>query len=132
MKDSTKQLVIDWLKRNCSADIDFNYHLKGEDFDDANDIERILDDAGAFNVEIIYYSNAINYLAENDSSLKRSLEIAHELGYTTENLSSELLASLLASQNCREEFTDCMSKLNDYIEEVRAIEDAEEDEEETE
>lgn len=125
MKDHSKQLVIDWLKRNCSADIDFQYHLEGEDFDDANDIERILDDADAFSVEIIYYSNAISYLAENDPSLRQSLEIAHELGYTSDNLNSELLASLLASQNCRNNFTDCMSDIDDYIEEVKAIEDAE-------
>src|SRR5690625_5637377 len=45
--------------------------------------------------EVIYYNNAINYLSENDPSLQISLELAKDLGYSLENLTSELLATLL-------------------------------------
>ena len=44
--------------------------------------------------EIIYYNRAIKYLAENDSSLRESLSLANDLGYTVENLSSETLATI--------------------------------------
>ena len=44
--------------------------------------------------EIIYYNRAIKYLAENDSSLRESLSLANDLGYTLENLSSETLATI--------------------------------------
>ena len=40
----------------------------------------------------------MDYLREHDTSLTESLELAAEYGYTTENLNSELLASLHASR----------------------------------
>lgn len=64
--------------------------------------------------EIIYYSNAIKYLAENDASLQESLGIASDLGYTTDKLNSETLATLLYQQNLRNE----LSKLTPEIEEI--------------
>lgn len=48
---------------------------------------------------VIYYYQAMKYLLREDSSLSQSLEIASEYGYTTENLNSELLATLLYQQN---------------------------------
>jgi len=44
--------------------------------------------------EIIYYSKAMNYLIENDPSLRDSLGIAEEYGSSLESLSSETLASI--------------------------------------
>lgn len=64
--------------------------------------------------EVIYYSNAINYLSENDASLIESLSLAHDLGYTVDNINSELLATLLQQQNYNEE----LSKLEGDIEEI--------------
>lgn len=68
-----------------------------------------------FDIEIIYYSNAIQYLKENDASLKDSIEIALEYGYTLENISSEILASLLASRNAMESFNDLESDINTFF-----------------
>ena len=45
--------------------------------------------------EVIYYHNAIKFLAEHDPSLTESMEKAEEYGYTPKQLNSELLASLL-------------------------------------
>lgn len=45
--------------------------------------------------EIIYYETAMEFLAENDASLINSLELASDMGYSIENLSSETLATLL-------------------------------------
>ena len=45
--------------------------------------------------EIIYYSKAMNYLIENDASLKDSLAIATEYGIDdTSELNSEYLATI--------------------------------------
>ena len=70
------------------------------DFSDAfNSIYEMVYDNGGFDIEIIYYVNAIKYLQENDASLHESLEIAKEFGFELKNLNSEVLASLLASRN---------------------------------
>lgn len=62
-------------------------------------------------VEIIYYSTAMEILKEEDQSLTESLNLAHELSYTLENLNSEILATLLIHERCIDE-------LNDFIQEV--------------
>jgi len=54
--------------------------------------------------DIIYYSEAIKYLTREDASLYDSLNIASEYGYTTENLNSELLATLLYQQKLTEQW----------------------------
>jgi len=84
-----------------------------EDFETSEELiealrEQITED------EVIYYSNAINYLSENDASLIESLSLAHDLGYTVDNINSELLATLLQQQNYNEE----LSKLEGDIEEI--------------
>jgi hypothetical protein len=77
-----------------------------------NSIYETIRDNGGFDVEIIYYSNAIEYLKQNDPSLKDSIEIALEYGFELKNITSEALASLLASRNAEENFY----KLQDEIE----------------
>ena len=67
--------------------------------------------------EIIYYNKAIEYLSINDSSLKESLNIASELGYTLENLSSELMATLLHQRNLFDELNDISSELEQLFNE---------------
>ena len=58
----------------------------------------------------------MEYLKEHDNSLNESLEIASEYGYNTENLNSELLASLLASRNKQQDFNEyVLPKIADLI-----------------
>ena len=91
--------------------------IKEIDFSDAfNSIYEMVNDNGGFNCDVIYYSNAIRYLQENDPSLKESLEIAAEYGYEVKNLNSEILASLLNSQNVRDEFLDFRDEINEFFE----------------
>ena len=120
---------VDFLKSlNIQFDV-FDYIGIAEiDLENAYDsITEKLYDNNAFDIDIIYYSNAIEYLKENDPSLKESLEIASELGYSLENLSSELLATLLASQNAREEWGGLESEINDFF--LELFEELEEEEE---
>ena len=81
-----------------------------------NSIYEMIDENDGFNCEVIYYSNAMKYLQENDPSLNESLEIASEYGYELKNLNSEILASLLKSQNVRDEFLEFRDEINEFFE----------------
>jgi hypothetical protein len=48
---------------------------------------------------------------ENDASLLDSFRIAREYGYELKDLNSETLASLLASENARNEFYELESEI---------------------
>ena len=88
------------------------------DFEDINSFEELyeeLDNNRAFEVDIIYYSNAIQYLMREDPSLRESLKIAEEFGYSLSGLSSEILASLLASQRVREDFSNYRDELEELL-----------------
>lgn len=121
---------------NSCGDIDARYHLEEEDLTSADDIREKLEDGDAFDIEIIYYSTAIEYLRENDPSLRISLELASDLGFEAKKLNSEILASLLASENVKDEFNGIESELDTLCQELaelrEELEEAQEDEEETE
>lgn len=98
-----------------SSEIDLPYFA--DDCETFEELRDAIDNGNGFEVEIIYYSRAIEYLSENDASLKESLSIASELGYDCKYLSSEVLASLLASRNARNEFEELQSEIEQWIEE---------------
>ena len=86
---------------------------------------EMIEDNGGFDIEIVYYSNAIDFLAKNDPSLQISLGIAAELGFEVQNLNSEILASLLASENVRSEFYELEHEINSFFEELEEEEEEE-------
>ena len=96
--------------------VDFiRYDITFENIKNADDLYEELDNNDAFNIDIIYYSKAMKYLSENDASLSESVEIASDMGYSTENLNSELLASLHASQKARDDFWRCKDDINEIL-----------------
>lgn len=109
--------ISNYIKENVSIEnLDILDYIT--DFKDINSFEELyeeLDNNSAFEVDIIYYSNAIQYLMKEDPSLRESLELAYEYGYTADNLSSEVLASLLASQRVREDFQRYEDELNEIL-----------------
>ena len=117
MKNSQENKIYDILEKT-NIDIEWNYYL---DFDEininnlSNDIRDQVEESQALDVEIIYYSNAMEYLSRNDASLQASMELASEMGYEVANLNSEILASILASQKLRNDFYSNFpsSKLNE-------------------
>ena len=104
IKDEKIIDLLDTLGDKFIGDTPSEYLSSKEDLTDIDDLIDDLRDNGYFNEEVIYYSSAIRYLKENDPSLCESLEIATEYGYTTNNLNSEVLASLHASQKKEETF----------------------------
>ena len=83
----------------------------------------LLRDSNFFDVEVIYYRNAIEYLSENDSSLRESLEIAEEYGYKAGDLNSEILATLLKSRNFEDEFFSNRTEIEQLFEEIQEEEE---------
>lgn len=86
-----------------------------EDINDFDDLYNDLDNNEAFNIDIIYYSRAMTYLSENDFSLSESIEIAVDMGYSLENINSELLASLHASQKARDDFHSITDEIDEIL-----------------
>lgn len=96
-------------------DIDIMYYVDADEVNSFDDVLQQIEDANGFDVEVIYYSTAMEYLMERDPSLRESLEIAHDFGYTADNINSELLASLLASKLCREEFMSYEDEITEFF-----------------
>jgi hypothetical protein len=98
---------------------DITDYIEISDIDLSNSFESIselMQDNNGFDVEITYYAVAMEYLIKNDNSLTISLGLAAEIGYTSDNLNSEILASLLASENERETFTGLESEITEFFE----------------
>jgi sugar phosphate isomerase/epimerase len=114
--DKLTTLIEDW------TEIYLPDYLNEDEFDEINiwtsdDIETILEDNGAFYVEIIYYSRAIKYLSENDASLRSSIDLAVDMGFNLEDINSETLASLHASQKAREDFYSITNEIDEILSE---------------
>jgi len=95
----------------------YNIYISLDDYETAEECIEAIED-GMFDEDVIYYAVAIDYLKEYDPSLKESLEIANQYGYQLQNINSELLASLLKSQNNQADFyNDKMSEeIKEYYE----------------
>lgn len=91
------------------------------DLDNVNNADEYFEyvyDNGYLDAEVIYYSNAMDYLRENDPSLRESLEIADGLGYKPKDLNSEMLASMLKTQHQKDAFEELRSEIEDAFEKV--------------
>jgi hypothetical protein len=95
--------------------LDYLCENKIEGLSDFDSFFEYLLDNNYTAVDIIYYTNAIDYLAENDKSLKESIDIALEYGLSLENINSELLASLLASRKLEELLNKYQDEINEIL-----------------
>jgi len=122
LNETQTQKIVDFLieiENDTKIEILNNIELQDIDLENPFDsiIEAIYENNG-FDIEIIYYSNSIEYLKENDPSLMESIEIALDYGYELKNINSELLASLLASQNSREKFYQYENEINELFKNI--------------
>ncbi len=111
-RETLQELTLKYLGEDAT---DFYNHTEDLGEKDSQDIYEDLNENGFLNVEIIYYHTAMKYLTEHDTSLTESLELAAELGYTTENLNSELLASLHASRERENKYFEFVAPELDKI-----------------
>jgi hypothetical protein len=112
---------------NLKTEIDVLYFVDIDNIDMSNPFDSIcemIEDNNGFDIDVIYYSNAIDYLSKYDPSLRKSLAIAYDMGYTADNLNSEVLASLLKTENVKNDFYSLEDDINDFFE---ALEEEEEE-----
>jgi len=121
----TRTEKIEEFLSSLKTEIDVNYMVDAEEVNSYDDVYQQIDDNNGFNIDIIYYSRAMEYLQENDPSLNESLEIASEYGYEPQNLNSEILASLLASKLVREEFYELENEITEFFDELEEEEEGE-------
>ncbi|HEY6143693.1 MAG TPA: hypothetical protein VIV55_09815 [Flavobacterium sp.] len=121
LTNGVKDKISAFLNEINVENIDVNYCVDIDEinFENAFDsVYKMIDDNNGFTVEIIYYSNAIEYLKNNDASLQASLSLASEYGYTLDNLSSETLASILATNNARNEFSELEYEFEKFFDDL--------------
>ena len=82
-----------------------------------NDLFNILCEKNAFHhlSEFIYYSDAIEYLNQNDYSLTDSFEIAKEMGFTLDKLDSCILATIHKERKLEGDFFKLTEDVNKMI-----------------
>lgn len=112
MKTENRNKLIELFNntRYLNDNLSLNDILNYNDINTLEDLQECLNERIQA-IEIIYFSNAINILKEEDQSLTESLEQAHEFCYNLTDINSELLATLLIQKRCFEE-------LSDFIQEV--------------
>ena len=112
---------------NLKTEIDVLYFVDIDNIDMSNPFDSIcemIEDNNGFDIDVIYYSNAIDYLRKYDPSLRKSLAIAYDMGFTVDNLNSEVLANLLKTENVRNDFYSLKDDINNFFE---ALEEEEEE-----
>lgn len=131
LNETQTQSIVDFLS-GLKTEISVTDYVELDEIDFENAFDSItekLDDNNGFDIEIIYYSNAIAYLKVNDPSLNESLSIAADYGFELKSLNSEVLASLLASSNARDEWHELQDEINDFFQSLYDELDEDEDEE---
>lgn len=78
-------------------------------------LEKANEECGLTDAEIIYYASAMDFLRENDPSLRDSLELARDMGYTIDNINSELLASILKSDMNKDDYIKFIDQVVEEI-----------------
>ena len=112
--------------RELNTEIDVLNYVNIEDIDHEyafDSIKDMIDNNNGFDFDVIYYSNAMDYLREYDPSLNECLALAHEMGFTVDSLNSEILASLLKTENVRNEFYQLKDEINEFFEEIEEEEE---------
>lgn len=125
MLEKIKEIIKDNEKNYDFNDYILNYCKDDEleNIKDGQDLENYLeslnDNRQITDVEVIYYAVAMEYLINNDNSLRESIDIAIEYGYQLKNINSELLATLLKSQNNLNDYQkfveNCVKDFENYL-----------------
>lgn len=103
--------------------VDLSYYINrhiDKDFDIDNaycEIEKLLQDE-AFNVDIIGYYQANEYLMKHDTNLRQSHALAKDGGHDLNTVDIETLASILASHNARNDFYELKDEIEEFFERI--------------
>ncbi len=122
-----KEQIIKIFKETKYIDNWFDYEYYIEDAINDKDIS-VFDD-GIDNLLcdylIIYNHKAMDFLMEEDPSLKEAFDYAKELGYTLDNLDSEKLANLVLEARIKDEWHEIRDDIENILEDDTDDEDEE-------
>lgn len=111
----TQETLLNNLLETVQIDnLDLQYFIENSGATTFEELEEYTRDNRGFDVEIIYYYKAMEFLKEHDQSLSESIEIAVEFGFELASINSELLASLLASRLCEYDFYSYQTEIEEY------------------
>jgi len=96
--------VIRVLQSNDIDVDDEDFMIKALSFENIDELSDYIDMNHLLDVEFIGYYSSMQYLMREDFSLSESMELASDFGHKTEDVNSELLASLHASERKRFHF----------------------------
>lgn len=114
----TRQEQIEDFLSDLDTEVDVLACVDVDNVEDFASLYSEIEDSEGFDIDIIYFSNAMDYLLKNDPSLQESCALAAAMGCDLANVNSEFLASLLSSQNTREEFNDLESEIDAFFDEL--------------
>ena len=105
--------LLDWLENILINPKNWNLRAALEQAADFFDEMESIISSFISEEEIIYFEKAIQVLADLDSSLEYSLNIAYNLGYDIKDINSELLATLVIQDKLREELLPLFEELEE-------------------
>lgn len=121
--ETIKSIIEDEEKNFNFNDFIINY-IEREEIEAIETIDELREllqnkdeDGDITNAYVVYYLSAIDYLRENDPSLNESLELANDYGYDIKSLNSELLASILKTENNRVDYVEFIDNVCNSVEE---------------
>lgn len=117
-----KKAIKELLKESYSElDSAIDFHYLEEDTSTLEELQEAIQQYIYESCNIVYYSNAIKYLAENDPSLRESFELAEEMCMEVKNLNSETLATMLYQR-------ELSNMLAEFISDAEGLAEIEEEE----
>lgn len=81
-------------------------------------LERINEDRELTDKEVIYYAKAMEYLRKEDPSLQISVWLAHDMWFTIDQVNSEMLASLLMTDDVNEQWCEFINEVEEFCDEL--------------
>lgn len=126
-EDSYLRTKVEQINKLCK-DHGFDLYMEFSDEELPNTFDELttmLDENNLFDEYIMYYTTAMDYLRDNDPSLRFSLELASRMGYEMENINSEILASILKADNNKDTWNDLEGEIQEILD--GEIEENEED-----
>lgn len=110
IKNTILELENELFNLSDNLELEYFYHEDSEFSEYFEELEESI-----FNEGIIYYSKAMEFLQENDPSLRESLSIACEFGFQIDDLNSETLATLLHQRYLFDELYSIKNDIEDIF-----------------
>lgn len=109
--DKIQDLIDDteWLS-------DVSFDMDEDEISSADDVITYIEDK-IYEIEVIYYANAMKILMEYDPSLQESMGFADEMGLSCKDINSELLATLLCQGWAKQDLYDITDDIEEVVDE---------------